>query len=97
MPMTDQEFEEFRRQQNDLLQGVMNQRNAAMDEQVNLGAIVRAVGRERDQLKAENAALKEQITKLMTPPKVELRPTTDPALLNGASPAAIDAAVQPAA
>lgn len=107
MPMTDQEVDELKKQYADLMQGVMTQRNAAMDEQVNLGAIIRATSRERDALKQQVATLTEQIAKMTAPadPPQPPAPSVDPSLLNGASPAAIaaatgvpsDGAVQPAA
>jgi len=90
MPMTDAEATEFKQQFNDLLQGAMAQRNAAMDEQVNLGAVIRATARERDALKAENAQLKEQIAKMTAPaPAASSLPA---GAMDSASPAALAAA-----
>lgn len=84
MPMNDQEVAELKQQYNDLLQGSMAQRNAAMDEQVNLGAIIRAITRERDTLKTENAQLKETVAKLMA---TQLPSEAAPAALAAAAPA----------
>jgi len=102
MPMTDQEAAEFKQQMNDLLQGAMQQRNAAMDEQVNLGAIIRATSRERDALKAQVAQLTEQIAKLTAPAPVAsslpagAMDSVSPAALAAATPIA-NGAAQPSA
>lgn len=89
MPMTDKEVDDLKQQYQDLMQGLMAQRNGAMDEQANLGAIIRATNRERDALKKEVEQLKDQLAKLMAPPA-----ETATAALGATAPALNGAAAQ---